>query len=341
MLYRLPRKDIFLRVAFIVMFCLFVPTATWAADVKISVSDPEKTQGLNHSGNTVNTVLATPTVTIGENRVLGTLRITGKEGIDLPLRPGNKVRVALPAGFCYSQVPSAENYGDYVEWPEMVDGVKNQIRDAEGKPGIKFVSGTPRSIVIEVGSVAGPGQIFIDFVYNKKNASTVRLAKLFDYKEQYLQKPEEKVTRLEYITMFADVYLPFPSKHVEKMITNQDPLKQKFKDIDEVENELEIMKPLFDSGIIVGQEDGMLKPNEYISRAEGIALLGKVLPPLEGSSTVTENIVQEAIPSWAQESIERALTKKIVVGYPDGTIKPNQRLTRAEAISILERYFES
>ena len=341
MVYRLPKKDILIRVVFVLLLCFSIPTATWAADVRISVSDPEKTQGQSHSGNTVNTVLDTPTVTIGENRVLGTLRIAGKEGIDIPLHPGNKVMVTLPAGFCYSQVPSAENYGDYVQWPEMVDGVKNQIRDAGGKPGIKFIAGTPRSIVIEVGNVAGPGQIFIDFVYNKKNASAVRVAKLFDYKDQYLQKPDEKVTRLEYITMFADVYLPFPSKHVEKMITNQEPLRQEFKDIDKAENELEMIKPLFDTGIIVGQENGVLKPNEYISRAEGIALISKVLPPLAGDSTVQENIVQEAIPSWAQESIQKAITKKIVVGYPDGTIKPDQLLTRAEAISILERYFES
>ena len=43
---------------------------------------------------------------------------------------------------------------------------------------------------------------------------------------------------------------------------------------------------------------------------------------------------------WAKGSIEWATEKGLIKGYPDGSFKPNNPLTRAEACAILERFYE-
>lgn len=42
---------------------------------------------------------------------------------------------------------------------------------------------------------------------------------------------------------------------------------------------------------------------------------------------------------WAKASIEWAKEKGLIKGYPDGSFKPNQAITRAEACVMLERFY--
>lgn len=43
----------------------------------------------------------------------------------------------------------------------------------------------------------------------------------------------------------------------------------------------------------------------------------------------------EDIPDWARSSIELLLTQSIMSGYTDGSVRPNNNVTRAEAVKIL------
>ena len=40
---------------------------------------------------------------------------------------------------------------------------------------------------------------------------------------------------------------------------------------------------------------------------------------------------------WAKNTINNLLEKKIISGYPDGTIRPNNPITRAEAFTLVEK----
>lgn len=50
--------------------------------------------------------------------------------------------------------------------------------------------------------------------------------------------------------------------------------------------------------------------------------------------------VDDVTGHWAKGSIEWAKEKGLIKGYPDGSFKPNNPLTRAEACAILERFYE-
>lgn len=50
--------------------------------------------------------------------------------------------------------------------------------------------------------------------------------------------------------------------------------------------------------------------------------------------------VDDVTGHWAKASIEWAMEKGLIKGYPDGSFKPNNPLTRAEACAILERFYD-
>ncbi|PRX71137.1 putative repeat protein (TIGR02543 family) [Cohnella sp. SGD-V74] len=85
--------------------------------------------------------------------------------------------------------------------------------------------------------------------------------------------------------------------------------------------------------LMIGYPDGGFKPDAPITRAEMASAIAPLLPDATGASagfTDTEG-------SWAQAVIEQANAAGIVYGYEDGTFRPNSKLTRAEAVTMVGR----
>jgi hypothetical protein len=87
-----------------------------------------------------------------------------------------------------------------------------------------------------------------------------------------------------------------------------------------------------------GYPDGTFKPDAQITRAEFVAvfLRSQGLAPSENVSSH----FSDAQEHWASSYIETAYEKGILTGYPDGTFKPDQRITRAEIAAIIYRYLK-
>ncbi len=321
----------------VVFIWLFAPAAAGAdSNIVIKVSDPDARAGENYEGNTINSVLSTPTVTYGDNRIMGTLRITGKKDISVPLRPGNKVMVTLPLGLCYMQTPTAENYKNYVDWPQFLDGSKNQIQDVGNEAGVKFVSGTPRSIIVEINNIDSTGKVVVlDFVFNKENYSTTRVSQLLDAANEFKNDPDGRITRLEFFEILADLTVPFSSCPLRPALNNDKTLFEYFSDIDMITSqEIEKIKPLVDSGVIVGYQ-GMLEPNNYITRAQAAHVTGALFHQYDQKPPFKDDL-----PVWAT-GINAAAAKGIVVGYPDGTFRPDQFIAKSEVLVLFQKVIES
>lgn len=324
MLLSTVMRKLFLLV--VCIFCLVIPTAAQAGGhIIITVTNPDHNGKGDYIGNTVNTVLSTPNVSFGENRVLGTMRITGKKNITTPVKQGDKVKVSLPVGLCYLQTPTAESYRNYVEWPEELNGRKNQICDSKNKPGVKFVSATARSITVEVNNVDSTGEVMaLDFVYNKENFSTVRVSRLLDKAKKYKHTPDEQVTRLEFFKMLADITDRFPSCPVE-FVDNDQPLDERFADVADISpQELDYIKQLVDAEVIGGYGGDLLKPDEYITWFQ--------------AAGVVERILQNT--DWVI-NINAAVSDRFVAGLPEKPFKPNQLITKIEALNLAQKTLET
>ncbi len=321
----------------VVLVWLFMPAAAGAAgDIAIRVSNPDAGAEEGYEGNTINSVLSTPMVTYGDNKIMGTLRVTGKKDVAVPLRPGNKIMVTLPPGTCYMRAPTAENYKNYVVWPQILDGSKNQIQDAGKKAGVSFIAGTPRSITIEVNNIDFSGETAVlDFVFDRAAYSTVRVTRLLDLEKVFRQDPDGRVTRLQFFEAMADLTLPFPSCPVRLITDHGKLLYERFSDLNMFQpREIEKIKPLVDSGLISGYQ-GQLDLNKYITRAEAFHMAGGLY-----GQAGPKPAFKDKLPEWAT-GINAAAAKKITVGYPDGTFRPGQFITKSEVLTLFQKMIES
>jgi len=318
------------------MLGVFSPSGVQAdTNLNAIVSDPDNPQGSGDGeGNTINTVLSAPTVTMGTNQELGTIRIIGKPGIAVPIQAGQKVMLTLPSGTAYMQIANSSNYQKYVECPEMVDGHKNQLATTNGLPGIKLVAATPRSITVEISYIDSDAPLMaLDFIFNQDNYSKVRVASFVEKVEEYMAKPNDNISRLEFFQLLSRVIERFspavtsPDQHRGAVFSDTVGLDPA---------DLSDISVLTKSGLLQGNGNNLLRPNDYISRIEAASILGRAFPA-QGEWAV----FSDPIPAWAKADINSAFAGGIISGYADGSFRPNNLLSKNEAITLLQRSLES
>lgn len=139
-------------------------------------------------------------------------------------------------------------------------------------------------------------------------------------------KPSKEVTRAEAVRMF--VSLVNNGKELPKNPTT------KFKDANNKWYSDEINFAV-SKGFISGYSDGTFKPNQGITRAEFAQMIAVfVKDGYPGSSNF-----KDVKGHWASNAIDQLYGNKTIKGFPDGTFKPDQKLTRAEAVTVLNSVF--
>ena len=93
---------------------------------------------------------------------------------------------------------------------------------------------------------------------------------------------------------------------------------------------------LADMGIVKGYEDGTFRPNAPITRAEFAAIATRFFEETGATyepGTFTDVVGNE----WFAGAIADAVNLGLIGGYEDGTVRPNNNITRAEACAIVNR----
>lgn len=86
-------------------------------------------------------------------------------------------------------------------------------------------------------------------------------------------------------------------------------------------------------GAINGCGDGTFHPNQAISRAQFVTILAGIY----GVNTSSGVPFSDVGRGWFYDAVATAYANGWVSGFTDGTFRPNQTITRAEAVSILNR----
>ena len=86
-------------------------------------------------------------------------------------------------------------------------------------------------------------------------------------------------------------------------------------------------------GIIKGYEDGSFKPNDPISRAEFAAIAARFDPDGDKTPATFADVSSH----WAKDEISIAANHGWIKGYEDGSFKPDQKITRAETMTLVNR----
>ena len=86
-------------------------------------------------------------------------------------------------------------------------------------------------------------------------------------------------------------------------------------------------------GIIKGYEDGSFKPDASISRAEFAAIAARFDPDGDKTPATFSDVSSH----WAKDEISIAANHGWIKGYEDGSFKPDQKITRAETMTLVNR----
>lgn len=151
----------------------------------------------------------------------------------------------------------------------------------------------------------------------------------FDYVVGYsdgLVHPERNITRAEVASIFFRL---LQDDVREKNLTDQNPFNDVF--TDDWFNVA--VSTMYDMDIVYGRDNNNFDPNAYITRAEFAAIAARF--DSEGYSG--ENLFTDIDGHWAADQINRAAEKGWITGYPDGTFGPNRYITRAEAVTMINR----
>jgi len=107
-----------------------------------------------------------------------------------------------------------------------------------------------------------------------------------------------------------------------------------FKDIAATDADLAYIKYLASQDIIKGYPDGSFQPQTGLTRAQAAVVMVKA-----GKINLDPNAVSPfkdlKKDHWARAYIAAAVKAGYISGYPDGTFKPDQPLSRAQGISLL------
>ncbi|WP_419884974.1 S-layer homology domain-containing protein [Paenibacillus sp. B-A-8] len=156
----------------------------------------------------------------------------------------------------------------------------------------------------------------------KDDAETMRHSAYINGYPGGFFKPDAPITRAEMATILAKV--------AEKDATGSGGI---FSDVPSSYWGADAIAKVAKMGLMNGYIDGTFKPNQPLTRAE-MASLAAMLSP---NSTTSGRGFSDITGHWAQVAIKKAQEIGIMNGYSDGTFRPNSKLTRAEAVTAINR----
>ncbi len=157
---------------------------------------------------------------------------------------------------------------------------------------------------------------------------TDNIAYFFGYEDENQEKfakPDEEITRAEAV-MF--LYRLLENDNIPTSTESN------FNDVQEGEWYVEALNSLLHLEIVNGYEDGSFRPNDFITRAEFSALVYRLELNMAEES---HNFIDVTSEHWADNIISAVYGEGWVNGYEDETFKPENKITRAETVSVINR----
>jgi hypothetical protein len=142
-------------------------------------------------------------------------------------------------------------------------------------------------------------------------------------------RPQGNVTREEVAAVFFRLLDPAYRETIRT--TDED-----FNDVTADRWSIKHIGTLSNGEILTGYVDGSFRPGTKITRAE-LATIASRFDNLSTSGAITFSDVSG---HWAEQYILSAASKGWVNGYADGTFKPDQAITRAEFVTLVNNVLD-
>ena len=206
--------------------------------------------------------------------------------------------------------PERSGYS-FTGWNTMLNGL-----------GAEFTATTPVNTSITVYALWSPddGKISDDDLA-LLGFNTEHIQYISGYEDSSM-RPDNAMTRAEVAVIFYRL-LATEEKSV--------PRSSNFSDVDDEVWYSQAVSYLADIDVLTGYSDGTFEPNQPVTRAEFATIVSRFYE----TNTMDSRAFPDIEGHWAEEYINLVAEKGWANGYPDGTFKPQQNITRAEAVKIV------
>ena len=195
----------------------------------------------------------------------------------------------------------------------VADGIDVTLKDRNGNE--------------EVGVTDENGQLILP------NISVTHRSYIIGYEDGTF-RPEGNITRAEAAAIFARNIAELKDETISGRTTS-------FDDVENGKWYTSYIAYLEKYDIINGYEDGTFRPDAEITRAEFVAMSERAYSLFADVENGKENIFTDIDNShWAAEHIYTAIAMDWIKGYADGTFRPDNKITRAEVVTIVNRVTE-
>lgn len=141
-------------------------------------------------------------------------------------------------------------------------------------------------------------------------------------------QPEGEITRAEACTIFFRL-LTDSSRDYYFSKTND------YTDVNAGDWFNNAISTLSNAGIVTGYNDGTFRPNQPITRGEMAKIIANFANLSKGGKSFTD-----LSGHWSKTYVELAAGNGWIAGYPDGSFRPDQKITRAETVTMINRVLE-
>ena len=139
-------------------------------------------------------------------------------------------------------------------------------------------------------------------------------------------RPQNGITRAEVATIFFRL-LTDETRNANSTKTNS------YSDVAAGACYNHAVSTLSAMGIVKGDSQGKFNPNAPITRAEFAAIAAR----FDDKANTTAVDFSDIASHWAKNEISAAANNGWINGYTDGTFRPNNKITRAEAMTLVNR----
>lgn len=136
-------------------------------------------------------------------------------------------------------------------------------------------------------------------------------------------KPNKEVTRAEFVHIL----------NLALKLTKQGEVK--FADVKQGDWFYKDIEIAVGEGYAKGTPENKFMPNATLTRAEAAVFIANILKEKSEKQLSFKDV--DMIPSWAKQAIALMVEKGYMTGYPDNTFSARKNLTRAEAVTILDK----
>lgn len=141
-------------------------------------------------------------------------------------------------------------------------------------------------------------------------------------------KPDKNMTRAELVTV------------INRLLGNTVQNTKYVPDINAKDWFYAEIRKGIESGVIKGNVDGYVRPNDLVTREEAVVMLQRALIPSNQNTGTQEFVDSHEIANWSKNSLDIFVKENYIQGYSDNTIRPRNYITRAEVVKIIENMID-